>query len=417
MLAAARMMRDNPLVRRGAFFVPPLVSSLSPLLVLPAIARNCSANQWVAVGLGQSVGIIAAMYVMAGWSILGTTKVALTDDSTYRTLAYSQSIRHRGLRLLVAIPLIIVVASLFAHVAPPVVTATMSVPGLTLGLSPSWYLVGTGKATLIVLFDSLPRVIAALAALPIITSTGWIYAYPLLAITATIVSLYLFQKLCFPLGGVPESLAGYDRLPISVSELRSANFSEVTGAVFAMATVPAAAFAATNPRTQTAGLAELSSADRIYRFALLAVTALGNSVQAWALEDEKQRGRRIRTAVILHTTLGILGGAALLILGPWISRLMFGNNLGAGIAIFGIYAISYILISTATPLIRLIAIPDAGVRFVAVCTLASGVVGISAMLGLAKIFGPIGSAAGLSIAELTMVVTLAARALARRGSN
>ena len=54
-----------------SFALFPLLTSAMSLILLPVIARVASPADWVGIGVGSSVGAVAATIVTYGWAMTG----------------------------------------------------------------------------------------------------------------------------------------------------------------------------------------------------------------------------------------------------------------------------------------------------------------------------------------------------------
>jgi O-antigen/teichoic acid export membrane protein len=158
------------------------------------------------------------------------------------------------------------------------------------------------------------------------------------------------------------------------------------------------------------------SGDKVYRVGQYAVSALGNALQGWVAEasaDRPELGRRLRTAVLLHAGLGLFGLAAFALLGPLLTRVLFGEAVaidGPTAVGFGLAALG-ISLGTACGRIGLVTI-GARTTFM-VCVLGASVIGVAGLIAGGAMWGAAGAAWGLGIAELVSGVVQGVVLLAR----
>ena len=98
--------------RISAFAGLPLLSSLTPFLLLPYIARVGGEGTWNALAVGQAVGSLAAILVALGWTLSGPARVAGTSDPELRRHLYAISLLTRLVAFAVCLPILAVVAAL-----------------------------------------------------------------------------------------------------------------------------------------------------------------------------------------------------------------------------------------------------------------------------------------------------------------
>ena len=170
-----------------AFAGLPFLSLLTPFLFLPVLARLAGADAWLAIAIGQSVGGFAGLVVALGYNTVGPTAVAQAAPAD-RPELLRRSLAPRALLLLPAASAAGVVAALIAPQSHVVEAALMAVALALFGISPSWFMVGLGRASLIVLVDILPRLVATLAAAALLVATGSVLGYPVLLMAATLAS-------------------------------------------------------------------------------------------------------------------------------------------------------------------------------------------------------------------------------------
>ena len=91
-------------------------------------------------------------------------------------------------------------------------------------------------------------------------------------------------------------------------------------------------------------------------------------------------------ALLAHAALGLAGGLAIALLGPWATAVLFGADVAAQPLPSALFGVAFFCISVATPLIRNLLIPADRFRTVFAATIAAAAVGLVIMI--------IGSAAG-----------------------
>lgn len=403
--------------RLTGFTVLPLLSLVTPFLLMPVVARVAGAGGWSSFVAGQAVGTVGATVVFWGWNVGGPVLVARATSSPQRAQVYAASLRTRFLLLLAVLPLAAVVSAAVATPGHRWDAAAIAAATSLLGLSPSWYGIGVGRPWLLFWYDTLPRVVAAVVGAVVVWATSAIWAYPLLLGVSVALSLVAFRRRV-----VPEVTSG-DRTPWpvrrSAGELRAhLGTAGINLAATAYASMPV-------PIVTVAFRTEISSrfasADAAYRFGLFAVTAMGNAFQGWVLEPaaadrQGRRGRgvreaRHRTAMAAHLGLGVVGALLFVTLGPWVSGVLFGSQVAAPPDVCLFYGLSFLFISTSTPSIRNLLIPAGRVRLVLAWTVGSAVVGLVLMVAAGVTGSSAGIAAGMAASELVLLLGLLGPAL------
>jgi O-antigen/teichoic acid export membrane protein len=396
-----------------AFAGLPFLALLTPFLFLPVLARLAGADAWLSIAVGQSVGGFAGLVVALGFNTIGPTAVARAS------VAERPDLLRRSLapRALLFLPAAAVAATIAALLGPPshaLESGLMAVALTLFGLSPSWYMVGLGRASLIVLVDILPRLTATLLAAGILFATGSVAWYPILLMVATLGS---------GLGYAVRVVGGRRVFEVHRHEMlatyrasRSALAIELAGGAYNALAVAFVTGAAT-----AAQAASYVSGDKLYRVGQYSASALGNALQGWVVEAGPEAlAARIRLALTAHGILGILGFGAFALLGPPLSGWLFGaavaideaTALGLGVAAF--------CIVVGTGLGRVVLVALGAQRQFLAAVLVGASVGVPAILLLASAFGAAGGAWGLACGETASVLcqaTFAALAWRRHRSG
>lgn len=391
--------------RLTGFTVLPLLSLVTPFLLMPVVARVAGGAGWSSVVAGQAVGTFGATVVYWGWNVVGPVQAARAETATARAALYAASLRTRLTLLLPVVPLVALVSALVAQPGFRVVAASMAIATALLGLSPAWFGIGVGQPMLLLWYDTLPRVLAALIATPAILLTRAIWTYPVILAVATVVGLAAFHR---------RYARGSDWSPLpvsrSVAELHEqGGTAGINLVATAYASTPAPVATAAFPVAQSS---QFASADTVYRLGLFTVAAMGNAFQGWTLEPGAgDRRRRHLAAGWAHLGLGGVGALLFVGLGPWATGLLFGADLAAPRDVCAAYAVSFLFISAGTPLIRNLLIPDGRTRLVLVWTTVSAVVGVVVMIATAAAGWLAGVAWGMAASEVAMTVGLVVPAL------
>jgi len=381
----------------------PLLSSFTPLLLLPFVARLGGPTGWAAIGVGQALGGLGGVLVSYGWNVAGPARVArLTSPSQTRSL-YSVSFWARFLMLVpVAVGTsglaLITSGSQFA-----LLSALMALANTMSGMSLGWYGVGVGSSALILRYETLPKISFMLASLALMLSLRQVSWYPVGIILGTSVGLFAFHARLFGhwLPNWPGLRAIRDEFRLGFSNAAI----DGTGALYTSAPVPLA-----NSLGTISATASFSSADKIYRYGLFTIVALGNALQAWVLDAEaSSRRKRQMLSVLLHAFLGLLGLGFFSFVGTLATQLLFGRSVAADQLTLVYYGFAFLAVSSSTPFIRNILIPMGKSRLVLGATISGAVIGLLAMFGFGHLVGPHGVALGFALSEgMTFLFVVAA---------
>lgn len=391
--------------RLAGFAGLPMISMITPLLVLPVLGRAAGQSGWASVATGESIGTFAAIVVAYGWNTAGPPRVALDPDPVARARLYRESLLVRGALALLAVPVVVVLCLLLAADGYALPTVLMGLSGGVVGLSFAWYAVGTGDPRSIAVYEAVPRVVAAAVSAGLIVLTGQLVIYPLLALTVSVTGIVLFSRGVLRQGG-PAHVGVRDLRRLLWRDRAVAAIDTAGGAY---ATVPVPVVSALSP---VAAASAFASADKLYKFGQYVPITLGNAFQSWTVEGGlAERGRRLRVALSAHVLLGVVGWAFLTAVGPWFSGVMFGADVAASRAVCFWLGATFLLVSTRISMTRHVLIPVGAVRVVFVSTVTSAVVGVPLIAGLCWAIGPVGAAIGLCLSEVVATGILTAPAL------
>lgn len=380
-----------------AFAGLPFLSLLTPFLFLPVLARLAGADAWLAIAIGQSVGGFAGLVVSLGYNTVGPTAVAQAAPAE-RPDVLRRSLAPRALLLIPAAAVAAVVAALIAPSSHTAEAVLMALALALFGISPSWFMVGLGRASLIVLVDILPRFAATLGAAALLVATGSVIAYPILLMVATLASTAAYVV---HVVGVRDLLrVRREEVAQTYRHSRSALAIELSGGAY-----NALAVAFVGGVAAPAAAATYVSGDKLYRIGQYSASALGNALQGWVVEaGAALLGSRIRLALLAHVVLGAVGFGAFALLGVPLSAVLFGEAVAIDQATafgFGVAAFNIVL-GTGIGRVILVAL-GARRRFLA-SVLVGAAVGVPSILLLASAFGAAGGAWGLALGESASVL-------------
>ena len=394
--------------RLTGFTLLPLLSLVTPFLLMPVVARVAGPSGWSSFVAAQAVGTVGATVVFWGWNVGGPVLVAHASSAAERAEVYAASLRTRYLLLVVVLPAAALMSALVAQPGHRVDAAAMAVATSLLGMSPSWFGIGAGDPWLLFWYDTLPRVVAACLGEAVVWATGLVWTYPVLLALSVAVSLVAFRRRVAP------SAAGVSPLPVSRSagELRShLGTAGINLAATAYASTPVpVATVAFRPEVSS----PFASADAAYRLGLFSVTAMGNAFQGWTLEsglDGGERRSRHRSAVVAHLALGVVGGGLFAALGPWVTGFVFGADVAAPRNVCVWYGLAFLFLSASTPPIRNLLVPAGRIRLVLGWTVGSAAVGLASMVAAALAGWSAGVAAGMAVSEAVLLAGLLGPAL------
>ncbi len=388
------------LTRLSGFTILPLIGLVVPLLLLPFMKDVVGAVGWSSAISGMAIGSFAAALIQWGWNVDGPVAIARSTSDEERSAIYGRSLRSRLLLAVVVVPLAMAIAALVSASGFSAAGAATALATATAGLSPAFFGIGAGRPTLLALYDTLPRALGVVVALPFVVLLKSLWPYPAVTVISVVTALVLFHRRVtpgqrwfpLPLGPVIDDLK---------AQRHTAGYN-LAGAAYAATPVPIAS--ATIPGAPSAPLA---TTDQLYRYGLFGVIALGNALQAWTLEPGiPNRRRRHLAALWAHLALGLVGIAVIVMLGPPVGAILSGGAAVPTRDLCFVYGLAFACLSVATPLSRNLLIPAGEQALVLKTTVIAAVVGVAAMLFAGFVDDVRGIALGMALSELAMLVLL-----------
>ncbi len=388
------------ILRLAGFAGAPIISALAPFIILPVISRFVGESGWANVNSGQAIGMLAMVGVLFGWSVIGPVRVARATDAHERAVILAESLRSRAWTALLVVPLAGVVTYFVCSPDYRTESVMIAVAMALGGFTPAWFCIGEGNPRALMLFDGVPKLTASALSLPFLLLTGQVFWYPVLLVLLTVPAFATHARLV---------RTGHDPAGVPARPTRQVLSSLVpTAAIDAAGNV----YGSTGIPIATVGLpssaaSSFASTDRVYRIGLLAVIAVGNAFQAWVLDPRAEdRARRHLIAFAALGGLGAVGGAAIAVLGPWATGLVFGAAVAAAPLPCLLFGAAFFFISCGTPLIRNLLIPAGRFRLVFAATVCSAITGVATMLIGAAQGSVVGVALGVAVAEAVSVMIL-----------
>lgn len=388
------MTATPPLWRRLLlFFLVPAVAAVSPLLVLPVVARNAGQAGWASAIAGESVGTVASIVIGYGWVAIGPALISIAGDDARRGFLYRGSIVVRLTVALLALPVMAILCWLVSAPGNEWLAVLMGLQGALIALSFTWFSAGVGKPGAIIVYDSAPRLVVTAASAWAIIQGAPVELYPIAGIAVTLIGTSLFTR---------RILRQYPGTWPSRSEIRDLFRTGAPVALndvglVAYSNVPTPLVTVTSSPADAAGFA---SADKMLKLGQFIPMTLANALQAWITEAHgAARSRRMRLALGAHGALGVAGLVFLGVLGAWASALLFGAEASASTAVLTAMGVTFAFFSIRTSITRHVLYPAGEAAAVLRATLLSTAIGVPLMIGLALWIGPLGAAVGYALTE------------------
>jgi len=376
------------------FTLLPAIAAISPLLVLPVVARIAGPGGWASAIAGESVGTVAAIVIGYGWTAIGPALVSIAADSTERARIYRESLVVRLLIAVAALPVTAVLCWFVAHPGSEWLSVLMGLQGALIALSFTWYSAGEGLPRAIMLYDAIPRLVVAVAAALLILQVRIVELYPLSGIAVTLVGTGLFswrvlRRNPSPWPRVSELPALFRAgAPVALNDAGLGAYSSI----------PTPLVNITASASVAGGFA---SGDKMLKLGQFLPLTLANALQAWIGEVHGPvRRRRTERALLAHGVFGVLGWIVLGAAGAWASSFLFGADVAASTAVCVVLGLTFAFFSVRTSMTRHVLMH---------ATLIGTLIGVPIMVVLAVTIGPLGAAIGYAVTEGAATILLVRR--------
>lgn len=389
--------------------IVPMFGLVSPLLVIPAMTSRFGADAWVAVALGQSIGGAASVVVELGWGLNGPQRVARQGRAfSQQTLAVSIITK-----LVVLVPLGALAFFIALQLAPAfsLESGLVAVGASTLGLSCSWFFIGTRRVGRLLLADAVPRLVCAVISALVILSGGALWTFALIGMlipsALTVFLALLVNRVSF------SQLRTYSvRRVFRLIRLQGAALSgRALSAIYIALPVTIVTLAA------PAAVPVFAAAERLQRMYLQLLGAFPNMMQGWVGSpgDGGIRMARIRSALLYNALLGLVAGVMFTFAAPIAATYVFSGVAAIPFEVSCIGGILVLLVCTSRATGGLALVSLRRVDVIAWSALSGVVVGVPAIFVFATWLGPLGGLIGEVLAELFVLgVQLAGLASAKR---
>jgi O-antigen/teichoic acid export membrane protein len=387
-------------LRMGGFTAIPLFSSFVPFLLLPALARVSGAAGWAAIGTGQALGTMGAVIVAWGWWLAGPVGYVRRTSSRDRHALFMSSVQTRLLVSAFIIPIAFVAAALLSARSWRLEAGMVAIGFAVSGLTPGWFCIAAGRPGLLAQYEAVPKMLATAASGLIVWQTHNVMAYPILLIVATVGALAVFVVREIP--PTEREIQPFNEVIATLREQAPIVTSNAFGSAYSSTPMPIASALA-----PAVSAASFSSGERFYRIAQFSIVALANGLQKWVLEADGQvAARRQRAAIWSHVVLGLAGAIGIGLLGPTISRVLFGSAVQASYVTTIGFGVAFFFVSAATPFGRNLLIPAGRRTRLLVGTSSGAIVGVPLMVVSYYLFGVGGIAVGLALSEALVFLIL-----------
>jgi len=393
------------------FIAIPIVGVVTPFLALPALTSAYGGTGWAAIAIGQSIGMAGATIVELGWALNGPQRVARAVGN--RRKYFALALRTK----IVVFPLVAVVALIVAMLISPAyqVAAGIQAAALTAtGLMATWYFVGIGQPGVILLAESLPRLIGAVAGAIATLLGAPIWVFPIVSFAFPV--LVGLPAMTWMAGVRVHDLFAVRRVEVvrALAYQRVAMSGRLVSSLYI--SMPTALVGVVSP----SNVAVFSAAERLMRMGLTVLASVPNALQGWVGRHtaKDMRMRVAMRAVAINSGMGLFAGIAYALIAPPFSQWIFSGvaTIPVELAMIAGALVLVVCVSRATGGIALVAARK--VKWITASATIGAAVGVPAILSFAAAWGAVGGMLGALVAELAVLATqLIALYSNNRGGN
>jgi hypothetical protein len=310
-----------PLQRMGVFALMPLLSSLSNIVLLPTVSAHFGRPGWTSVVLGQGIGAAASVVCSLQWPTEGPALVTRASAAR-QTAILRASMRSRSAAVLACMPPTLLLVWL-VHPADLLVCTLSALSVTLIGLSPAWYLVGTGRPSQLVWLEGVPRLVGNVVAFVLVLGGAALWTYPTaMLVTAAATAVLSWLTLAGGLRHRGEAWKnGQDR-----RSLGFATFARTLDAGYGFIAGPIVAMLAPH------AYAAFGACDRLAKVALSGLAVVPQGAAGWVAEPPtgEARTHRVRTASIYVLPLAFAVFVFLTLATPFLVDVLFSGTVSVG---------------------------------------------------------------------------------------
>lgn len=371
------------------FVVVPVFGAAAPLAVIPAVTSRFGADGWAATAIALGIGNAGLILAEVGWGLVGPQRIARSTSS--RAAVYESALASRLVAAAVIAPSCGIVAALVSP-AHHLAAALIAAGSVAAALTPSWYFVGVGRPGLVLLCETLPRVVLVALSAILILAGADLVVYGLALLVAIGLALVLAAR-AGRLVLVP-SRAAFRSVP---STFRAhATLAAGRGVSTLYTSLPAVFLGLVS----SADVAMFSAVDRPMRMGFVVLGAVPARLQSWIGTPDRQLGRaRSRRSLLINALLGVAAGSAFLLGMPIVAPVLFTGAVVVEPLLVVLGAAAVLVMCTSRGFGLALVQADRA-RDVTPSVIVAAIVGVPAIVLGAAVLGAPGAMAGVLVAEL-----------------
>lgn len=385
--------------RFASFGALQVFNAIAPLVVLPSVIAAIGQRGWVGFAIGFSIGAAAAVAIAFAWPITGPAKVAGQPLDVAREV-FGQSLTTRFLVIGPVLAVSLVAVALLRPAGESLLLpAAMALATALNGMSASWYYIGRAEARNIVVYETVPKLVATVLAIPAIELTGYALLYPVLLIVGS---------LCGFSGECRQILGRWGNWPAPMSDSLILIRHQLPVAAAGVLSTGATALAVPIASVSSASLNQVASfaaGTRLRSMAQAGIGAATTATQGWVSESGRQAWRaRARHALLVNGALGLVAAVCVVLLVPTLGSRIFGSDISIRWSTSGFLAAACFFYALSSSLTNHILAPIGEAQKIVISTMIASIVSAPAILLGASLWGATGAMAGVAIAEGLVVL-------------
>ena len=290
------------------------------LAAIPAMINASSAAAWGAIALGQGIGAVAAVMVAYGWGLSGPAVIAAAGPTGRRT-EYLASVRVKRLLFPVAAVLAAGISALIARELW-MFGLVGALSATSIGLTANWFFVGLGRPYVLLLVETMPRVVGTGIGIGVM-ALGGSALVGVLAQFAGMLTAFTTSTLWI----LRHTSGGSQPQPTVRETLRSQRHGSVSTLVSAAyVSAPLVIVSTFAPVAQPL----YALADKVQRQISVALGPLVTVQQGWVPRAKgEQLYRRARLVLLVGAAVAVSCGLAVVLGGPVLMDWLGGGELVA----------------------------------------------------------------------------------------
>lgn len=164
------------------YLIATLLNAIGGLIAVPVIIGAVGPVAWSGLALSQTIGSVAYVGVSLGWALVGPATLSSMTPQAQGDY-YLRATRSRAILFVGCAPVYLTaVAALNVDGTSLWANALAGGTLLIIGLGGSWYFVGIGSAKLLVLLDTLPRLIGTLLGIVLLFTGGSLLSFAMMQV-------------------------------------------------------------------------------------------------------------------------------------------------------------------------------------------------------------------------------------------